>query len=152
MRTWAPESAASRQSASARAVFPMPASPLIRTRPPRPSRVAARQPCRRASSRSRPTRGGDGTGDDDLTSMRDLAGDDARRSRQEGPCGSRPQFTPHSAEWFRPLTKAPEDDASYPWFLFRAIPLREETGAIVKWYGINTDIEDRATCPWPCER
>jgi FixJ family two-component response regulator len=26
----------------------------------------------------------------------------------------------------------------------------EETGAIVKWYGINTDIEDRATYPRPC--
>ena len=33
--------------------------------------------------------------------------------------------------------------ASYRWFLFRANPLRDETGAIVRWYGINTDIEDR---------
>jgi DNA-binding NarL/FixJ family response regulator len=48
------------------------------------------------------------------------------------------------------LKKAPEDDASYPWFLFHAIPMGEETGAIVKWYGINTDIEDRATYPRPC--
>ena len=143
----APASAASRQSASARAVLPMPASPPIRTRLPRPSRAAARRSCRRASSRSRPTRGGGVVGDDDLTSMRDLAGDDARSGRQERPCGSRPQCTPHSAEWFRPLQKAPEDDASYPSFLFRAIPMREETGAIVKWYGINADIEDRATCP-----
>jgi PAS domain S-box-containing protein len=34
-------------------------------------------------------------------------------------------------------------DGDYRWFLFRANPLRDETGAIVKWYGVNTDIEDR---------
>jgi PAS domain S-box-containing protein len=34
-------------------------------------------------------------------------------------------------------------DGEYRWFLFRVNPLRDETGAIVKWYGINTDIEDR---------
>ena len=34
-------------------------------------------------------------------------------------------------------------DGAYRWFLFRANPLRDETGAIVKWYGVNTDIEDR---------
>jgi PAS domain S-box-containing protein len=34
-------------------------------------------------------------------------------------------------------------DGAYRWFLFRADPLRDETGTIVKWYGVNTDIEDR---------
>ena len=34
-------------------------------------------------------------------------------------------------------------DGSYRWFLFRTSPLRDTTGAIVKWYGVNTDIEDR---------
>ena len=34
-------------------------------------------------------------------------------------------------------------DGEYRWFLFRANPLRDETGTIVKWYGVNTDIEDR---------
>jgi PAS domain S-box-containing protein len=34
-------------------------------------------------------------------------------------------------------------DGEYRWFLFRANPLRDEEGHIVKWYGINTDIEDR---------
>ena len=29
------------------------------------------------------------------------------------------------------------------WFLFRANPLRDESGRIVKWYGTNTDIDDR---------
>jgi PAS domain S-box-containing protein len=34
-------------------------------------------------------------------------------------------------------------DGSYRWFLFRANALRDESGKIVKWYGINIDIEDR---------
>ena len=34
-------------------------------------------------------------------------------------------------------------DGEYRWFLVRANPLRDEEGEIVKWYGINTDIEDR---------
>ena len=34
-------------------------------------------------------------------------------------------------------------DGNYRWFLFRANPLRDETGAIVRWYGVNTDIDDR---------
>lgn len=33
-------------------------------------------------------------------------------------------------------------DGTYRWFLFRASPLRNETGAITKWYGTNTDIDD----------
>ena len=31
----------------------------------------------------------------------------------------------------------------YRWFLTRAVPLRDERGKILKWYGISTDIEDR---------
>ena len=34
-------------------------------------------------------------------------------------------------------------DGNYRWFIFRANPLRDGNGAVVKWYGINTDIEDR---------
>jgi PAS domain S-box-containing protein len=34
-------------------------------------------------------------------------------------------------------------DSSYRWFLFRANPLRDESGRIVRWYGTNIDIEDR---------
>jgi PAS domain S-box-containing protein len=34
-------------------------------------------------------------------------------------------------------------DGEYRWFLFRAHPLRDATGRIVDWYGINADIEDR---------
>lgn len=34
-------------------------------------------------------------------------------------------------------------DGAYRWFLFRTNPLRDESGGIVKWFGVNTDIEDR---------
>ena len=34
-------------------------------------------------------------------------------------------------------------DGEYRWFLFRANPLRDEAGDVAKWYGVNTDIEDR---------
>jgi PAS domain S-box-containing protein len=34
-------------------------------------------------------------------------------------------------------------DGVYRWFLFRANPLRDEAGNIIKWYGTNTDIDDR---------
>ena len=34
-------------------------------------------------------------------------------------------------------------DRLYRWFLFRVSPLRDEAGNIVRWYGTNTDIDDR---------
>src|SRR2546422_981042 len=34
-------------------------------------------------------------------------------------------------------------DGVYRWFLFRVEPLRDSQGTIVKWYGTNTDIDDR---------
>jgi PAS domain S-box-containing protein len=34
-------------------------------------------------------------------------------------------------------------DGEYRWFLLRGVPLRDELGNIVKWYGSSTDIEDR---------
>lgn len=34
-------------------------------------------------------------------------------------------------------------DGVYRWFLFRAEPLRDESGAVAGWFGTNTDIEDR---------
>jgi PAS domain S-box-containing protein len=33
-------------------------------------------------------------------------------------------------------------DGVYKWFRTRAIPLRDDSGTIVKWYGSNTDIDD----------
>ena len=34
-------------------------------------------------------------------------------------------------------------DGAYRWFLSRAVPLRDDAGKIIKWYGTNIDIEDR---------
>lgn len=34
-------------------------------------------------------------------------------------------------------------DGEYRWFLIRTVPLRDQQGNIVKWYGTSTDIEDR---------
>lgn len=34
-------------------------------------------------------------------------------------------------------------DGEYRWFLFRTNPLRDESGKTVKWFGTNTDIDDR---------
>jgi hypothetical protein len=34
-------------------------------------------------------------------------------------------------------------DGDYRWFLVRAVPQRDEWGAVLRWYGENTDIEDR---------
>ena len=42
-------------------------------------------------------------------------------------------------------------DGEYRWFLFRIEPVRDDHGGILKWYGANTDIEDRerAEACWP---
>ena len=34
-------------------------------------------------------------------------------------------------------------DGAYRWFIFRANPLQDESGKILRWYGTNIDIEDR---------
>jgi len=34
-------------------------------------------------------------------------------------------------------------DGEYRWFLFRMNPLRNGSGGVAKWYGTNTDIDDR---------
>jgi PAS domain S-box-containing protein len=34
-------------------------------------------------------------------------------------------------------------DGQYRWLLIRNVPLHDETGQIVKWYGTSTDIDDR---------
>ena len=39
-------------------------------------------------------------------------------------------------------------DGEYRWVLLRAVPLRDELGCIVKWYGTTTDIEDRKQAEW----
>ena len=34
-------------------------------------------------------------------------------------------------------------DGQYRWALLRALPLRDDSGKILRWYGVSTDIEDR---------
>jgi len=34
-------------------------------------------------------------------------------------------------------------DGEYRWFLFRAVPVRDEQNNLIRWYGTNIDIEDR---------
>jgi PAS domain S-box-containing protein len=33
-------------------------------------------------------------------------------------------------------------DGEYRWFLLRANPLRDESGRVIRWYGVNTDLQD----------
>jgi PAS domain S-box-containing protein len=58
----------------------------------------------------------------------------------------------HNAKWLASVASGEpsEDelrfrraDREYRWHLVRRVPLRDEAGNIVKWYGIVTDIEDR---------
>ncbi|MDB6026898.1 MAG: nodV1, partial [Verrucomicrobiales bacterium] len=34
-------------------------------------------------------------------------------------------------------------DGEYRWFLIRTVPLRDEHGTVIRWYGTSTDIQDR---------
>jgi PAS domain S-box-containing protein len=45
---------------------------------------------------------------------------------------------PHESE-----VRIRRSDGQYRWQLDRGVPLRDEDGHIVKWYGVTTDIEDR---------
>jgi formate hydrogenlyase transcriptional activator len=45
---------------------------------------------------------------------------------------------PHEIE-----VRSRRSDGQYRWQLDRGVPLRDEDGKIVKWYGVTTDIEDR---------
>ena len=42
-------------------------------------------------------------------------------------------------------------DGSYRWFLSRAVPVRDEHGNMVCWFGTNTDIEDLRQAPVAAE-
>jgi PAS domain S-box-containing protein len=58
----------------------------------------------------------------------------------------------HASKWMeavatgKPLeneVRSRRSDGLYRWQLDRGVPLRDEDGNIVKWYGVTTDIEDR---------
>jgi len=44
---------------------------------------------------------------------------------------------------YEELMRLQRADGEYRWFLVRTDPLRDESGKIVKWYGVSTDINDR---------
>ncbi len=48
-----------------------------------------------------------------------------------------------SGEPFEDESRVRRADGEYRWFLQRNVPLRDETGKIVKWYGTGIDIEER---------
>jgi PAS domain S-box-containing protein len=61
-------------------------------------------------------------------------------------------FIEHAAKWQHSMTSGEpfENEArhrsaegEYRWFLVRAVPLRDEQGKILKWYGILADITER---------
>jgi PAS domain S-box-containing protein len=64
-----------------------------------------------------------------------------------------PDDTPRALEKWRSAMAAGEPyedemrlrraDGQYRWFLIRTVPLRDERGNIIKWYGTSTDIEER---------
>jgi PAS domain S-box-containing protein len=39
-------------------------------------------------------------------------------------------------------------DGQYRWFLARGVSLKDSAGSIIRWYGTNTDIEDRKQAEW----
>ena len=56
-------------------------------------------------------------------------------------------------DWWRAIVASGEpgeavarmrrSDGEHRWFMFRVVPLRNDSGDIVEWYGANTDIDDR---------
>jgi PAS domain S-box-containing protein len=48
-----------------------------------------------------------------------------------------------SGEPFEKEARFRRADGEYRWFLVRAVPLQDELGSVVKWYGTSIDIEDR---------
>ncbi len=48
-----------------------------------------------------------------------------------------------TGEAFEEEVRLRRGDGEYRWFLGRAVPLRDEQGKVLKWYGVHTDIHDR---------
>jgi two-component system, NarL family, sensor histidine kinase UhpB len=53
------------------------------------------------------------------------------------------QTTMAAGEAFEDEMRLRRADGAYRWFLVRTVALRNEKGAIVKWYGTSTDVDDR---------
>ena len=46
-------------------------------------------------------------------------------------------------ELFESVARIRGSDGEYRWFLTQGVPLRDESGKIVRWYGTNVDIDER---------
>ena len=78
----------------------------------------------------------------DAATARDLTFDvhpDDQASLLEAWAGARRAGVEHTAE-FRLRGAA---DGGYRWFLSRTVPIRDEAGRVVQWYGTSTDIHER---------
>src|ERR1700723_2637413 len=49
----------------------------------------------------------------------------------------------HSVKPFEVEGRFRRFDGEFRWFLFRGSPLRDRSGKVAKWYGTNTDLEER---------
>jgi PAS domain S-box-containing protein len=81
-----------------------------------------------------------------------LSAEDSAGSRWEGAVHPE-DLGRHAGKWLASLSTGASfesevryrraADGQYHWYLARAVPLRDEHGKILKWYGISTEIDDR---------
>jgi PAS domain S-box-containing protein len=50
-----------------------------------------------------------------------------------------------SGEFWEDTFPLRSDDGQYRWFLSRAVPIRDEEGRVLRWFGTNTDINEQLT-------
>ncbi len=95
----------------------------------------------------------DGTNEFSNQRWQDYTGQSSEESSGWGwQAAYHPEDLPRTMEKWRSLLASGEageiqarlrrHDGVYRWFLFRCEPLRDESGKIVRWYGVNTDIDD----------
>jgi PAS domain S-box-containing protein len=68
--------------------------------------------------------------------LEQLHPDDRRRTLEQW------QATAAKGEHFEIAFRVRRHDGAYRWFRTLAVPLRDEAGQVVKWFGSNTDIDD----------
>ncbi|MES3003567.1 MAG: PAS domain S-box protein [Pseudomonadota bacterium] len=78
-----------------------------------------------------------GLGPEGVSSKAAIHPDDASRNRAAR------QRSIAAGEPFEQEVRLRRLDGEYRWFLGRAVPLRDDAGKVLKWYGVHTDIHDR---------
>jgi formate hydrogenlyase transcriptional activator len=95
----------------------------------------------------------DGTNEFSNQRWQDYTGQSSEESSGWGwQAAYHPEDLPRTMEKWRALLASGEPgetqarlrrhDGVYRWFLFRCEPLRDGSGEVVRWYGVNTDIDD----------